>query len=155
MLAKRAVWRKIKKILQKAGFFPKVFFIDADKSNKLEPVGTKTVRQCHVRFAGKQGAIHGGMDMSLILNDNLNLRNIPKDMGLRDSHPDIDRLDRYLAIIETNKKSCQFVPNDAYLALDMAGFAVGHLKQRQSPRFVSTARLALALVQPEGGIPVQ
>lgn len=95
------------------------------------------------------------MDMSLILNDNLNLRNFPKDMGIRDSHPDIDRLDRYLAIIETNKKSCQFVPNDVYLALDMAGFALGQLKSSPSPRVVSTARLALALVQPEGGLPVQ
>lgn len=85
--------------------------------------------------------------MSMILNDNLNFDNYPQDMDLRENSPDIDRLERYLAIIETNKKSCQFVPNDAYLALDMAGFAMGQLGSRSMP-LVSTPRLALALVQP-------
>lgn len=93
--------------------------------------------------------------MSLILNDNVNVKDLSQSFELRMNHPDIDRLDRYLAIIETNKKSSQFVPNDALLALDMAGFAMGQLKNRKNMPDISIGRLAMALVQPERTLPVQ
>lgn len=93
--------------------------------------------------------------MSLILNNDLNLFNSLHDVDIQEKHPDVERLDRYLAIIETNKKSSQFVPNDAYLALDMAGFAMGKLNDRRDSAAISAARLALALVQPCRQIPVQ
>lgn len=57
-------------------------------------------------------------------------------------------LDRYLAIVETNKKSCKFVPDDALLALDMVSFVRGQLGDDFLRPQVSVTRLAMALVKP-------
>lgn len=93
--------------------------------------------------------------MSLFLNDMLQ-----KDANVYDGdseaiHPDIERLDQYLALIESNRKSSQFVPDDAFLALDMAGHSISRLNNSNFGQRPSISRLALALVQPCVKVPVQ
>ena len=81
--------------------------------------------------------------MSLIINnDSTELWKFYDDSPNSDAH-DVAMLDRYLAVMENNRNSNRFVPNDAMLALDMAGFVSG---KSFKPR-MSTARLSLALVQ--------
>lgn len=93
--------------------------------------------------------------MSLILNnDSTTLWNLYDD-GPGEDQRDAALLDRYLAIMETNKKSSRFVPNDALLALDMAEFARGQLSPECRRPHVSTARLAMSLVQPQQLMPIQ
>lgn len=86
--------------------------------------------------------------MSLILNnDSTSVWNFYDD-GPGEDGRDALLLDRYLAIMETNRKSSRFVPDDALLALDMAGFVRGQIGQMPHCRpQVSIARLSLALVQ--------
>lgn len=88
--------------------------------------------------------------MSLIINS---VQSSPQWNLYGDSQAEESReaelLDRYLAIMETNKKSSRFVPDDALLALDMAGFVTGRLANPDLAPQVSAARLALALVQPQ------
>lgn len=67
---------------------------------------------------------------------------------------DMEKLDLYLSIVENNKKSSRFIPDDALLALDMAGFVRGRIAGK-SLLPVSAARLALSLVQPCRADPVQ
>lgn len=93
--------------------------------------------------------------MSLILNDiSFSSSNMPED-GSEQDQRDLNSLDQYLAIIENNRKSCRFVPDDALMALDMAGFVRECLTGRQSSARLSAARLALSLVQPCSIGPVQ
>ncbi len=93
--------------------------------------------------------------MSLILNDiSFSNSNIHED-GTEQDQRDLDKLDLYLATIENNKKSSRFVPDDALMALDMAGFVQGCLTGKPNRAPVSTARLALSLVQPNHLAPVQ
>lgn len=60
----------------------------------------------------------------------------------------LSQLDRYLTILQNNQHSCQFVPSDALIALDMAGFVRSQIDGAPANSKISTARLALAIVQP-------
>ena len=56
-------------------------------------------------------------------------------------------LERYLVVLEENKKACRAAVTDADMALDMAGFVKRQLRRpAQMPR-MSPALLALALVR--------
>lgn len=93
--------------------------------------------------------------MSLTLNDRWpDARTFTEDETVEDQR-DLHRLDHYLAIMETNRKSCKFVPDDALVALDMAGFVRGCLNGRKPSVSVSVARLALNLAQSPSRAPVQ
>lgn len=85
--------------------------------------------------------------MSLILNDTTLLNSCVHDEA-EEGQNELEFLNRYLSIIETNKQSSRFVPDDAFLALDMAGFVRGCLSGDGQKPGVSAARLALKLVQP-------
>ena len=93
--------------------------------------------------------------MSLILNnDSTSVWNLYDD-GPGEDQRDAALLDRYLAIMETNKKSSRFVPNDAMLALDMAEYARAQLAKGGCRPQISVARLAMSLVQPQQLLPIQ
>ncbi len=85
--------------------------------------------------------------MSLTLNDISLSSSSMCDNDPDQDQRDLDKLDLYLAIIENNKKSSRFIPDDALMALDMAGFVRSCLTGKTSQP-VSAARLALSLVQP-------
>lgn len=86
--------------------------------------------------------------MSLILNNtNSTQWSPPEDCQIEDLRAAAS-LDRYLAILEANRTASRFVPDDALLALDMAGFVSGAIRNSHLHSQVSTGRLALALVQP-------
>ncbi|MBD5627373.1 MAG: hypothetical protein HDQ90_07855, partial [Desulfovibrio sp.] len=53
------------------------------------------------------------------------------------------------------KNASRFVPNDAAVALDMAGFVRRRVGGGRPGPALSTARLALALVQPGEEMPTQ
>lgn len=90
--------------------------------------------------------------MSLTLNTN----SIPSWNVCEDGEDErASRLDSYLALMETNKQACEFVPNDALLALDMVGFVSSRIGGALKTSRVSTARLALSLVRPGENNPVQ
>ncbi len=93
--------------------------------------------------------------MSMIVDNSLftSIDNVAGPAG--EEHRDLVKLDRYLAIIESNKDSCRFVPSDAMLALDMAGFVRGHIAGHSAQGSICASRLALALVQPCQRAPVQ
>lgn len=93
--------------------------------------------------------------MSLLTNDKWSDTRIYLEDDAVEDQRDLNRLDHYLAIMETNKKSSKFIPDDALLALDMAGFVRGCLNGKANSRPVSIARLALALVQGHNSPPVQ
>ena len=60
---------------------------------------------------------------------------------------DLRLVERYLAVLEENKKACRSALTDADMALDMAGFVRRQLRRpAQMPR-MSPALLALALVR--------
>lgn len=60
---------------------------------------------------------------------------------------DLMLVERYLAVLEQNRKSCRAAVTDADMALDMAGFVRRQLSRpSQTPR-MSPALLALALVK--------
>lgn len=61
---------------------------------------------------------------------------------------DLAMLDRYLSILENNKKASRFVPVDAMLALDMADTVRNNLCGTREKSGLSLGRLALSLVQP-------
>lgn len=86
--------------------------------------------------------------MSMSINEVLRDPQTTRGEGSLDDHRDLASLDKYLAIIENNRKACQFVPNDAMLALDMAGFVSGRLYSARERSRLSVARLALALARP-------
>ena len=67
----------------------------------------------------------------------------------------LSKIDRYLDILEHNKKASRFVPNDAAVALDMAGFVRRRVGDGQPGPALSAARLALALVHPCEEMPAQ
>ena len=71
------------------------------------------------------------------------------------THQDLSKIDRYLEILEDNKNASRFVPNDAAVALDMAGFVRSRVGAGRTGPALSTARLALALVQPCDEAPAQ
>lgn len=86
--------------------------------------------------------------MSLVLNEVLHVPQNTQSEGSLEDHRDLASLETYLAIVENNQKSCRFIPNDAMLALDMAGFVSGRLHSERWNGRLSAARLSLALVQP-------
>lgn len=86
--------------------------------------------------------------MSLILNDSCTAQWNPQDECEIEDLRNAAALDRYLAILEANRTSSRFIPDDALLALDMAGFVSGELRNTNLSNQVSVGRLALALVQP-------
>ena len=93
--------------------------------------------------------------MSLILNQ-LSLESLTQRPDEPPgTHQDLSQIDRYLEILKDNKNASRFVPNDAAVALDMAGFVRRRVGAGQSGQALSTARLALALVQPCEEAPTQ
>ena len=93
--------------------------------------------------------------MSLIMTDRTFSSSNMHESGPEQDQRDLQKLDLYLATIENNKKSSRFVPDDALMALDMAGFVQGCLNGKTQAAPVSVARMALALVQPCRMAPVQ
>ena len=71
-----------------------------------------------------------------------------------ESNAELSMLTRYLAVLEDNKKASSFIPDDAAMALDMAGFVRNRLYGRAAPGS-SIARLALSLVHTSPDCPVQ
>ena len=67
----------------------------------------------------------------------------------------LSKIDRYLDILEHNKNASRFVPSDAAVALDMAGFVRRRVGAGRPGPALSAARLALALVQPCEDMPTQ
>ncbi len=93
--------------------------------------------------------------MSLIATDISFSSSNMHENGLEQDQRDMEKLDQYLAIAENNKKSSRFIPDDALLALDMAGFVRGCLAGKANHTPVSAARLALSLAQPSHIAPMQ
>ena len=56
-------------------------------------------------------------------------------------------IERYLAVLEENKKACRAAVTDADMALDMAGFVQRQLRRPAAKPRMSPALLALALVR--------
>ncbi len=95
------------------------------------------------------------MDMSLLSTDvSLTTKNAQDDAD-PEAREDLARITRYLAILEDNKKASRFVPDDAALALDMAGFVRNRLCGGRAAPGSSLARLALSLVQTCPDAPTQ
>lgn len=69
----------------------------------------------------------------------------------QNANKDIEVLDRYLAILEDNKRACRFIPDDVAVSLEMTGFVRNTVEGRRGKMGSSVARLALALIQPEAG----
>ncbi len=99
------------------------------------------------------------MDMSLIITDASRTAKAAQDDADPEARQELARLTRYLAILEDNKKASRFVPDDAALALDMAGFVRNRLRNRlrggRAAPGSPLARLALALVQTSPDAPAQ
>lgn len=93
--------------------------------------------------------------MSLILNDTRWMSTAPGSGRVYDGQGNLSELDRYLAVLQDNKNSCKFVPNDAFVALDMASFVRDQLDGARIKARISTARLALSLAQPCEPAPIQ
>ncbi len=67
---------------------------------------------------------------------------------------ELAQLDRYLAILEDNKKASRFIADDAAVALDMAAFVRRSLDG--SPGFgLGVTRLSMALLQKYPEAPTQ
>ena len=95
------------------------------------------------------------MDMSLIITDASRTAKAAQDDADPEARLELARLTRYLAILEDNKKASRFVPDDAALALDMAGFVRNRLRGGRAAPGSSLARLALVLVQTSPDAPAQ
>ena len=67
--------------------------------------------------------------MSLIITDASRTAKAAQDDADPEARLELARLTRYLAILEDNKKASRFVPDDAALALDMAGFVRNRLRR--------------------------
>lgn len=93
--------------------------------------------------------------MSLIQTDiSLTAKTAPGS-DVTASAEDLAMLQRYLSIIDNNKKASRFVPDDAVLALDMADAVRNSLCGAHEKAGISAGRLALALVQPGWSYPTQ
>lgn len=87
------------------------------------------------------------MDMSMIQHHfSQNTYSPQEDSSSEDEH-NLARLNRYLAILENNRKAASFVPGEALAALDMAEFVRQRLHGHDWDSGLSTGRLALSLVQ--------
>lgn len=85
--------------------------------------------------------------MSLIITDASRTAKAAQDDARPRGQTGTGRLTRYLAILEDNKKASRFVPDDAALALDMAGFVRNRLRGGRAAPGSLWRCLALALVQ--------
>lgn len=95
------------------------------------------------------------MDMSMIQN-NYSLDTLSRqDDAVSEDEQNLARLNRYLAILENNRKAASFVPDEALLALDMAEFVRQRLHERSLHSSPSAARMALSLVQRPIRAPMQ
>ncbi len=79
----------------------------------------------------------------------------PQEDASTEDERNLARLNRYLAILENNKKAASCVPGEALIALDMAEFVRQRLHGQNFNAHPSTGRLALSLVQKSSGAPVQ
>lgn len=85
--------------------------------------------------------------MSMIQN-NYSLDTLSRqDDAVNEDEQNLARLNRYLAILENNRKAASFVPDEALMALDMAEFVRQRLHDRNLQSSPSAARMALSLVQ--------
>ncbi len=86
--------------------------------------------------------------MSQHIGDVFQMGASPPELADDPSHSrDLKLVERYLAVLEENKKACRSAVTDADMALDMAGFVRWQLRNSaQMPR-MSPALLALALVR--------
>lgn len=64
-------------------------------------------------------------------------------------------IERYLAVLEENKRACRAALTDADMALDMAGFVRRRLQKPAATEGLSSALLALALVRRVSDAPEQ
>lgn len=86
--------------------------------------------------------------MSQRIGDVFQLGTSPPELADDPAHKrDLRLVERYLAVLEENKKACRSALTDADMALDMAGFVRRQLRRpAQMPR-MSPALLALALMR--------
>ena len=86
--------------------------------------------------------------MSQRINDAFLSENGPQDRSATyyEEH-DLVLIQRYLAVLEENKKACCSAVTDADMALDMAGFVKRQLRRPAEKPRMSPALLALALVR--------
>jgi hypothetical protein len=62
-------------------------------------------------------------------------------------HRDLSLVEKYLAVLDENKKSCRAAVTDASIALDMAGFVRRRLHSSTEQMQMPPALLALALIR--------
>ena len=93
--------------------------------------------------------------MSLATNEYVSLVEATRETNDPQTAMDLHMLDRYLAVLEDNKKACRFILDDAALAMDMAGFVQNRLGRGWERPANSAARLSLALIHTEPQGPVQ
>lgn len=93
--------------------------------------------------------------MSMIQN-NYSLDTLSRqDDAVNEDEQNLARLNRYLAILENNRKAASFVPDEALMALDMAEFVRQRLHDRNLQSSPSAAHMALSLVQRPVRAPMQ
>ena len=86
--------------------------------------------------------------MSQHIGDVFQLGASPPELADDPSHNrDLRLVERYLAVLEENKKACRSALTDADMALDMAGFVRRQLCNSARQSRMSPALLALALVR--------
>ena len=79
----------------------------------------------------------------------------PQEDSPTEDERNLARLNRYLAILENNRKAASFVPGEALIALDMAEFVRQRLHGQALDARPSAGRLAISLVQKGAALPVQ
>ena len=86
--------------------------------------------------------------MSQRINDAFLSENGPQDRSATyyEEH-DLVLIQRYLAVLEENKKASRAALTDADMAMDMAGFVRRQLRKPQQRHSIPHTLLALALVQ--------
>lgn len=93
--------------------------------------------------------------MSLSISDAFLTTEARQEIVHAESSEELLALNNYLAVLEENKRAARFVPDDAMMALDMAGFVRNRLCGDRPATGSSLSRLALALVQESPAAPVQ
>lgn len=94
--------------------------------------------------------------MSQRINDAFLSENGPQDgpAPYYEEH-DLALIERYLTVLEDNKKASRSAITDADMAMDMAGFVRQQLQSSAKRPRLSSALMALALVQREADGPQQ
>ncbi|MDO5484018.1 MAG: hypothetical protein Q4F27_03835, partial [Desulfovibrionaceae bacterium] len=65
--------------------------------------------------------------MSLGISDTFVTTSVRQGNFCTEGSEELAQLTRYLTVLEENKKAASFVPDDAMMALDMAGFVRNRL----------------------------